>query len=49
LARRIGGDLAPQYEEVAEVAWLPPVCDAYDASTEDTMQRVRNALDQVER
>lgn len=47
LARRIGGELEPQYEEVAEVAWLPPACDAYDVSTEDTMRRVREALGQA--
>jgi 8-oxo-dGTP pyrophosphatase MutT (NUDIX family) len=48
LVRRIGGNLAPQLDEVAEVAWLPPVCDAYDVTTEDTMRRVRQALGQAE-
>lgn len=48
LVRRIGGDLEPQFDEVAEVAWLPPACDAYDVTTEDTMRRVRQALSQAE-
>lgn len=44
LARRTGGTISPCYEEIAEVAWLPARCDSYDASTEDTMRRVREAL-----
>jgi 8-oxo-dGTP pyrophosphatase MutT (NUDIX family) len=48
LARRVGGELCPQYDEVAEVAWLPPASDAFDATTEDTMRRVRLALGQAE-
>lgn len=44
LARRVGGELRPQYDEVAEVAWLATECDAYDVATEDTMRRVRVAL-----
>lgn len=48
LARKIGGELRPLYDEVAEVAWLPPAWEAYDVTTEDTMRRVRGALGQDE-
>jgi 8-oxo-dGTP pyrophosphatase MutT (NUDIX family) len=48
LAHRVGGELSPRYDEVAEVAWLPVQSEMYDVTTEDTMRRVRDVLAQAE-
>lgn len=44
LARDTGGELRPDYGEVAEVAWLPLDWDGFDSATRATLALVQRAL-----
>lgn len=44
LARIVNGEMHPDYDEVAEVRWLPFDWPDFDASTRETIGQVRRAL-----